>query len=302
MATISRAYITSLLRPGANTIFGDWEIHGALWKDIYAQYTSNKSIEYDIEIQGLGMAQIKAEGAPFATGEMKQIYTTSYQMLTYGIGFTITREALLDNQYPDQFPQQAMNLRHSLEVVKNVNGAFPFNNALNPALTGSDGMPLLSSAHPTVNGALANTFTNYVGLNETTLEDLITMVKTWTNVAGLPINLSPVRLLVPPALQYQASRLLNGMDRTATANREISALVHDKYIPGGYSVNRFILNPGFWGFLTDEANGFKYFSKDKPEMDYICDPATNNVSVYMGERYGLGYSNWRSFAGSIGPA
>ena len=302
MATISRAYITSLLRPGANAIFGDWEIHGALWKDIYAQFTSTKAVEYDIEIQGLGMAQLKAEGAPFATGEMKEVYTTSYQMLTYGIGYTITREALLDNQYPNQFPQQTMNLRNSLDVVKNVNAAFPLNNALNPALTGSDGMPLLSSAHPTVNGVLANTFTNYVGINETTLEDLITITKTWTNVAGLPINLSPVRLIIPPALQYQASRLLNGMDRTGTANREISALVHDKYIPGGYSVNRFILNPGFWGFLTDEMNGFKYFSKEKPEMDFICDPATNNVSVYMGERYGLGYSNWRCFAGSIGPA
>lgn len=300
MATINRSYISSLLRPGLHAVFGNYDIYPDLWKDIYSQHTSDKAVEYEMEMQGLGLAQLKADGAPVALGEMKQVFETQYQNNFYGIGFVITRAAIEDNLYKDQFPQQALNLRNSLATVKNVNGAALFNNAFNLNSIGSDLQPLASTQHPTANGTLANTFTNGVGLNESSIEDAITIIKGWTNYAGLRINTNTIKLLVPQAGAYQASRLLNSQYRTGTANNDISSIVHDKYMPGGFIVNQFIINPNFWGILTDEPNGFKYFSRTKPEVDFITDPNTDNVTVRIIERYAMNFSNWRAGFFSIG--
>jgi hypothetical protein len=300
MAIINRSYITSLLRPGLHAVFGDFETYPDLWKEIYSQHTSDKAVEYEIELQGLPLAQLKPDGAPVAMGQMNQVYETQYINSFYGIGFQITRAAIEDNLYKDQFPQQALNLRNSLSTVKNTNGAYLFNNAFNANSTGSDGQPLCSTQHPTAQGTLANTFSNGVGLNESSLEDAITIIKSWTNVAGLRINMSPVKLLVPQAGAFQASRILNSQYRTGTTNNDINAIVHDKYLPGGFIVNQFILNPNFWGILTDEANGFKYFQRSKVDIDFITDPNTDNVTVRAIERYAMNFSNWRAFFGSVG--
>lgn len=300
MALINRDYIPALLRPGANTIYGDYNVFPDLWTKIYAHNVAKHAVEYDVEIQGLPLATKKPEGSPTFLADMKQAYITAYTIYTYSIGFQITREAIEDNVYQDQFPQQALNLRNSMSTLKNTNGAYVFNNATNLNSVGNDGEPLLSTKHPTAQGTLANTFSNGVGLNETSLEEAITMIKQWTNVAGLPIDLSARKLLVPTGLNYQASRLLNTAYRTGTANHDISAIVHDKHIPGGFIVNRFITNPGFWGLITDHPNGFKYFSKVKANVDFLTDTNTDNVMVRILERYAMGYTSWRGFFGSIG--
>lgn len=300
MATINRGYIESLLRPGLHAVFGNYEVYPDLWKEIYSQHTSDKAVEYEVEIRGLGLAQLKPDGAPVFMGDMGQQWESQYVNNFYGIGFQITRATIEDNLYKEQFPQQAMNLRNSLSTVKNTNGAYIFNNAFNANSTGSDGQPLASTQHPTATGTLANTFTNGVGLNESSLEDAITIIKSWTNVAGLRINMSPLKVLVPQANAFQISRILNSQYRTGTANNDINAIVHDKYIPGGFIVNQFLVNPNFWGILTDEPNGFKYFNRSKADVDFITDPNTDNVTVRIIERYSMGYSNWRGGFFSIG--
>src|ERR1700760_224058 len=131
MSIINRSYITSLLRPGLHAVFGNYNIYPDLWKEFYSQHTSDKAVEYEIEIQGLPLAQLKPDGAPVAMGDMKQVYESSYVNNFYGIGFQITRAAIEDNLYKDQFPQQALNLRNSLATVKNTYGTFFINNAFN---------------------------------------------------------------------------------------------------------------------------------------------------------------------------
>lgn len=293
MATINRSYIQSLLRPGAYSIFGNYDVYPDLWKELYSQHKSDKAVEYVIEMQGLGLGQLKPEGNPVALGEMKQFQESAFINQTYGIGFVITREALKDNQYPDQFPQQALNLRTSLSTVKNTNAAALFNNAFNALSTGADGSSLASTTHATAIGTLSNTFTDNPGLNESSIEDAITIIKGWTNAAGLRINTNALKLLVPTAGGFQASRLLNSQYRMDTGDNTISAIVHDKYIPGGFVSNQFILNPKFWGLLTDEPNGLMYFSKEPLDIDFLTDPLTDNVTVRAIERYSFGYANWR---------
>jgi len=300
MALINRSNIPTLLRPGLISVFGDYNIYPNLWKEIYSQHRSDKAVEYEMEMQGLPLAQPKADGAPVSSGSMQQAYETSYINQYYGISFQITRAAIMDNLYQSEFPQQARQLRNSLDTLKNVNGAFIFNNAFTASSTVSDGQPLCSQFHPISTGTLANTFANGVQFNEASLEDAITLIKSWSNVAGLPINTSTVKVLVPQSRAFDASRILKSEFRTGTTNNDINAIVHDKYMPGGFVVNQFITNPNYWFVLTDQDNGFKYYLRENLDIDFITDVVTDNVTVRAIERYSFGCSNWRAVFGSQG--
>lgn len=300
MAQINRSNIPSLLRPGLADVFVDWNVYPALWKDIFKVHRSDKAVEYDLEMQSIGLAQKKEDGSPAYNDSFNQGYETAYVHQYYATSFTITRAAILDNLYQAQFPQQALQLRRSLETLKNINGAFIFNNAFNAQSTVSDGQPLCSTQHPIATGTLANTFTNGVGFTESAVEDAITMIKSWYDLAGLQINLSSVKALVPQSRAFDAARIFKSEYRTQTANNDINAIVHDKYMPGGYIVNQFITNPNYWFILTDEQHGFKYYLRENLDIDFITDVVTDNVTVRALERYSFGCSNWRAVFGSQG--
>lgn len=300
MALITRSNITSLLRPGLADVFADWNTYPALWKDVFKVYRSDMAAEYDLEMATLGLAGKKLDGGPVPTGSFSQGYTTKYLHEYFGIAFQITRAAKMDNLYQAQFPQQAKQLRMSLETLKNINGMFVFNNAFNPAIAVSDGQPLCSTAHPINSGSLSNAFTNGVGFNEAAVEDAITVIRGWRNLGGLQIDTKSVKCLVPQQLAFQAARLFKSEYRTGTANNDINAIVHDKYMPGGYIVNQYLTNPNNWFILTDNPNGFKYYLRENLDIDFITDPMTDNTSVRAIERYSFGCSNWRAVFGCQG--
>jgi hypothetical protein len=297
---INRSNFPTLLRPGLKTVFANYQTYPDLWKRIYSQHISDKAVEYEMEMQGLGLAQSKFDGSSVAAGTMNQAYESSYVNQYYGISFQITRAAIMDNLYQSEFPQQALQLRNSLSTLKNTNAAAVFNNAFTAASTGSDGQPLCSTVHPIANGTLANTFNNGVGFNEAAVEDAITLIKSWENMAGLKIDLNSVKVLVPQSRAFDASRIFKSEFRTGSGTNDINALYHDKYMPGGYIINQFITNPNYWFILTDEPNGFKFFQREKLEIDFVTDVVTDNVTVRAIERYCFGYSNWRGAFGSTG--
>lgn len=298
---ITRGNIPNLLRPGLFSVFGNYNTYPDLWKELYSQHVAKHATEYDVEMQGLPLARLKPEGSPISLGDIKQVYESSYQTLTYGIGFVITKEAIQDNVYPEQFPQQSLNLRNSLSTVKNINGASLFNNAFDPIFSvGADGQPLASTQHPITGGVVANTFNAATDMNESSLQDVITLMKGWKSVGGLPINTNARKLLVSQYGAYNGSILLNSAYSPASGINAINPIVHDKYIPGGLVVNQFILRPKFWAVLTDEPNGFKYFRKQGLEIDFLTDTSTRNVTVVADERYVFGYSNPRGAIINIG--
>lgn len=159
---------------------------------------------------------------------------------------------------------------------------------------------MCSTAHPIATGALSNTFTNGVGFTEAAVEDAISTIRSWQNVAGLQIDTKSVKALVPQKLAFQAARIFKSEYKTNTANNDINALVHDKYMPGGYLVNQFLTNPNAWFILTDQQNGFKYYLRENLDIDFITDVVTDNVTVRAIERYSFGCSNWRAVFGSQG--
>jgi hypothetical protein len=290
---INTASIPSLLRPGLATVFADYNVWPEQWMEIFSKHKSDKQVEYDVEMQLLPNAFFKPEGTTITYAGMAQGYQTPYKNITVGIGYIITHEAMMDNLYKAQFPMGTRAMRDSLSQFKNIQGANILNNAFSSSYLGADGVALASTAHPIANGTVANTFTIPTALNETSLENALTGIRLFRALSGLKVMLKPEKLIVPPQLEWTATRLLDSKFRTGTANNDINAIYNNKSIPDGYVINDFLTSPINWFVKTDEANGFKYFEREAVITDVMTDADTNNLKVRAFERYCFNWSNFR---------
>jgi phage major head subunit gpT-like protein len=65
----------------------------------------------------------------------------------------------------------------------------------------------------------------------------VIQIAAWTDERGLLIAARPKKLVVPPALQFIATRLLETELRVGTADNDINALKNNGSIPEGYTIN-----------------------------------------------------------------
>jgi hypothetical protein len=188
-----------------------------------------------------------------------------------------------------------------MAYTKQVKAAAVLNNGFNSSYTGGDGVALFSSAHPLVSGGTnANTPTTQADLNETSLENAVIQIAGWTDERGLLIAAKPRKLVVPPALQFVATRLLETELRVGTNNNDINALKNNGSIPEGYTVNHFLTDVNAWFLTTDVPNGLKHFVRTPLQNSMDGDFDTGNVRYKARERYSFGWSDPLGAYGSSG--
>ena len=297
---INTASIYPLLRPGVKAVIGNYDTYPDQWKAVFTTYTSDKKIEFEDEFKSLGIAQLKPEGAAIAQDTMSVRYQTSYLHTTYGLSFSITDEAMRDNLYAKQFPQQLIALRNSLRAAKSTAAANIFN--LGTISLVADGQPFFSANHPLDNGGVCSNLTN-VALSEVGIQNAIIGIQAFKQLSGILTNVMPQKLLVGPSNQFAASVILGSQYRTSigTANNnalagvnDINAIYHDSYLPGGYTVNNYITSTTFSAITTDAERGLIHYERDKLEPWSWVDNATKDMWFAAKERYSFGVTNWRS--------
>lgn len=299
---INTGQIAQLLRPGLKAVFGQYPTYPEQWTEIFKTYQSDKYQEIEVEMKYLGAADIKPEGQPIATDSMGQRIVTNYIHKRVGLSFTITKEAVEDNLYQNQFPEQAKSLRNSLRITKNILGANILNNAFNLAYPIGDGQPVCSIAHPIDGGVFSNSLAGNasVDFSEAGVEQAIILIQKFPMQSGILSQTMAKKMILPRELQFSASRLLNSAFRVDVANNDINALYHNDYIPEGYRINQFLTSPSAWFILTDAEDGLKHFQRTPVETDTYVDYPTDNVMAKATERYSFGVSNPRGIFGSPG--
>ncbi len=290
---ISRAQLLKELLPGLNALFGlEYARYGEEHKEIYETETSERSFEEETKLSGFSAAPVKNEGTAIAYDNAQEAWTTRYNHETIALGFSITEEAIEDNLYDSLSARYTKGLARAMAYTKQVKAAAVLNNGFNPTVVGGDGVSLFSTAHPLVSGGTnANTPTTPADLNETSLENAVIQIAAWTDERGLLIAARPKKLIVPPALMFVATRLLETELRVGTNNNDINALKNNGSIPEGYTVNHFLTAPNAWFLITDVPNGLKHFERTPLQNSMDGDFDTGNVRYKARERYSFGYSD-----------
>ena len=298
---INTSAIANLLRPGLADVFGDYPMYPSQWTEIFDRHTSIMQQEIEVETRLLGMAEIRAEGASTAfDNAMGQRWITTYLHKYVSLGFIVTRQAMKDNLYKNKFDMQARALKRSMLQTKEILGAAVLNNGFSTSYPGGDGQPLYSTSHPIDGATYHNTFTTQADLNETALNDANVIIQQFKDQAGLIVMTKPKKLIVPPQLAWTADRLLGSKYRTDTANNDINPIASTQMIPEGYRVNQFLTDTNGWFIKTDADSGFKYYEREKLEIDMFTEFDNDNLKVKALERYSFGWSNPRISFGSQG--
>jgi len=299
---ISRAQLLKELLPGLNALFGlEYARYGEEHKEIYETETSERSFEEETKLSGFSAAPVKGEGSAIAYDNAQEAWTTRYNHETIALGFSITEEAIEDNLYDSLAARYTKGLARAMAYTKQVKAAAVLNNGFSSSYLGGDGVSLFSASHPLVSGGTnANTPTTQADLNETSLESAVIQIAAWTDERGLLIAAKPKKLIVPPSLQFVATRLLETKLRVGTNNNDINALENNGSISEGYVMNHFLTDVNAWFLTTDVPNGMKHFERTPLQNSMDGDFDTGNVRYKARERYSFGWSDPLGIWGSSG--
>ena len=298
---ISRAQLLKELLPGLNALFGiEYGRYEDEHAEIYETESSERSFEEEVKLSGFGAAPVKAEGSAISYDNAQESFTARYNHETVAMGFSITEEAMEDNLYDSLSARYTKALARGMAYTKQTKAAALLNTGFTTFNSG-DGVTLFNTAHPTVSGSTnSNRPAVDADLNETSLEQAVIDIAAFTDERGLLIAARPRKLIIPPALMFVATRLLETTLRVGTADNDINALNSNGSIPEGYAVNHYLTDNDAFFITTDVPNGMKHFVRTAMQTGMDGDFDTGNVRYKARERYSFGVSDPLGIYGSSG--
>lgn len=297
---INTSSFSKALWPGLNKWFQQaYNEFKPEWSEIYSTTKSRKAWEEDVGFSGLGLPEIRGEGAPVSYDTMQQGWVERYQHVEYALGFNITKVMVEDDQYDVIGNKKATALAFSARQNKDVVGANVLNRAFNGSFVYGDGVSLINAAHPMIPGG---TWSNQIAIasdiSEAALEQAVIDLGKYTNERGLRIAVRARKLIVPVDLDFETGKLLKTEYEVGTNNNTVN-IVKSRF-PEGYVVNHYLTDPDAWFILTDVQDGMKYFERVADEFSMDDDFDTDNAKFKFRARFSFGCSDKRSIYGSQG--
>lgn len=293
-----------LLEPGLRKIF--FETYTELpeqFAKIYNVESSTKAREHDWGMGAFGDWDKRT--SQFDTVNYKTLspgQDRTYIHDAFTQGFSITREMHDDDQYRQMQKMPQALARAGRQNVER--------DALTPLLQGFtgrliyDGKPLFATDHPLLDNATV--FGNNLAtgiLNDENLKAAIQKMREIPDEAGNLVQFKATRLIIPPALEDAAIRIL-GSDRISGGELNDT----NKFLKA-YGLEIVILDylgaagggsDTHW-FLQDASrHELNFFWRVKPEFKWD-ESFDNFIQKYRGYmRYSYGVSDWRGLIGSTG--
>ena len=297
---ISRQQLAKELEPGLNALFGlEYKNYENQHAEIYDTENSDRAFEEEVMLSGFDKAAVKSEGAAVVYDSAQETYTARYQHETIALAFSITEEAVEDNLYDKISTRYTKALARSMAQTKQLKAAAILDGAFTTS-TGGDGVALCATNHPVIAGTFANELATPADLSETSLEQSLIDIAKMTDERGLKIAAKGMKLIIHPAQQFAAERIMKSANRVGTADNDLNAMKSMGMIPQGFVVNNFLTDTDAFFIKTDVPNGLKHFVRAAIKTAMEGDFETGNVRYKARERYSFGVSDWRGIYGSPG--
>jgi hypothetical protein len=297
---ISRQQLAKELEPGLNALFGlEYKNYENQHAEIYDTENSDRAFEEEVMLSGFDKAAVKSEGAAVVYDSAQETYTARYQHETIALAFSITEEAVEDNLYDKISTRYTKALARSMAQTKQLKAAAILDGAFTTS-TGGDGVALCATNHPVIAGTFANELGTPADLSETSLEQSLIDIAKMTDERGLKIAAKGMKLIIHPAQQFAAERIMKSANRVGTADNDLNAMKSMGMIPQGFVVNNFLADSESFFIKTDVPNGMKHMVRAPIKTAMEGDFETGNVRYKARERYSFGFSDPRGIFGSPG--
>ncbi len=302
---ITTGSIPRLLQEGVREVFGDeLNQHDPIYSKIFQVLSSSKAFEVNVQMEGFGRASNKDQGDDITFDSRQQGFTPKYINSTVAKGYIVTQEALEDELY-GQLDQGAQALARSMNITRELDAHSVLNSGFDTGvtMTDGDGSSLFSTSHS--NGPSGGTFSNRLAvdadLDESSLEDAISIVQTIEDARGLPAALSCKCLLVASGNNsFNAQRIVQSELQNDTANNAINAIRSMGIFKDGWMHSPYLTDPDAWYIITDAPNGLKFYQRVDVEFDRDNAFTSGNARFKARQRYSYGWDDPRGAIGSQG--
>ena len=287
---------TNTIKGYATKFYGEYNMDDAQWAPMFEKLSSERAFELDVLTDNFTVIPGKPEGSNITYQSGQQRFTTTYNHTSFGGGFQISKEAKDDGKELDVMKKYMRQLGDAAKRTNEVNGANILNRGFDSNYVGGDLVELFSTAHAVESGTQANTLATQAALSEASLEDLCILVKKTKDFNGNFASLNTQSLMVPPALQFEAERILNSAARVATANNDLNAIRAMGKFPKGFTVNQYFDSDNRFVIKTNAQDGLKFYDRTPPEfsMDGSFDAEVSKYKIFFRNAFG-----WTDFRGAV---
>lgn len=302
MIPLTRGEIISSLRPGIHAMAGlDDRTRSAQFSQIFTIQKSSMERERDVQMYGLGMAAVRPESTPTQFDSIGEAWVYDYVHVPYSLGSSISMEAMDDNLYMSLADKVTKELAKGLMFAKETVHANILNRAFNASYTYGDGVQLVATTNKLAGGGtFSNKLSVDAALSEDALEQLLILISKAVNHRGIPMPLKAQKLVIPPELNFIASRILGSDYQVQTANNDINVIKSGNYLPGGFIINNYMSSSTNYFILTDAPQGLQSFERVEPKVTVDEDFLTDGIRIKIYERFSCGATNKYAIYGSQG--
>jgi len=251
-------------------------------------------------LYGFGAAPQLPDGTPVTYQQGGVLFLKRYVYKVYGLAFALTKVLYEDGDHIRIGQVYARHLAQSLVETKELLSANVLNVAFNSAYPGGDGVSLISTAHPIVNGTVSNQLSTAAVLSQTSLEQMLIQIRQAVDNNGKRIRLVPRQLVVAPGNIFQAEVLLKSVLRTGNANNDINPVKSIGLLDEGAAVLSRLTSSTAWWVQTDAPEGMKLLMRRRLEKTMEGDFETDSMRYKATERYDVGFTDWRAMYGTPG--
>lgn len=295
-----------LLYPGLRKIF--FETYDEIpeqFPKIFNVETSTSATETDYGMGAFGdWTERTDELSPVAYAKIKDGGEVVYKHKAFTKGFMISRELNDDEKY-GQMKKMAKALARAGRAKVEKDAITVLTKGFKSdvgAIKGRDKLELFHDAHTLVdsNKTCSNLMTG--PLNETNLKKAIQMMASQLDEAGNLIQMKATKLIVPPALEDTALRLLHSSQLPGTNNNDTNEYLKNRLqvVVMDYLGATAGGSDTAWFLQDGTRHELNFFWRVKPEFKNEEDFDTF-VAKYRGYmRYSYGFSDWRGMVGSKG--
>jgi hypothetical protein len=292
----------SIVEPILNESFdGVYDQRADEWSRVFREEDGiPRNYHEEPVLYGFGAAPQLPEGTPVTYQEGGVLFLKRYVYKVYGLAFALTKVLVEDGDHIRLGQVYARHLAQSLVETKELKAANVLNTAFNSAYPGGDGVSLISTAHPIVNGTQSNQLATAAVLSQTSLEQMLIQVRQAADNNGKRIRLVPRQLVVAPGNIFQAEVLLKSVLRTGNANNDINPVKSIGLLDEGAAVLSRLTSPTAWWVQTDAPEGMKLLMRRRLEKTMEGDFETDSMRYKATERYETGWTDWRALFGTPG--
>lgn len=280
----SDLYGASMLPVLEELFRSEMEMHPSRRSELFKIVSTERDIWQASEIHDLPLFNQVPEGTEYSFERGKQGASKTLVIKKYGLGFSISEEAVDDGKF-DMIADHVRKLARSAQETQEISAMNVFNNGFS-SVTTADGLSLFNAAHTLPSGlTFRNTLTVQADLSVTSLDTMLVDFETQQiGDSGIIYRKVPKILLVHPSNKRYAKELIGSDLKADTAENNMNSFKED-----GLRVisSPHLTDPDAWFLLSDSSeHGLRIIQRTPVQTKAAgSDAGFNSDSILYKSRY-----------------